>query len=325
MIVQCAKCETKFRFDESLIQGEGVWVRCSRCRNVFFIENEKKEEIVMRNENISPFETRQGDENIKSLAKDKEDILAQPPPYMRLSNNLEKEKDIFATRDDLEKERSSREELIEDIAKDTFEDDEDQKEQKGKTEAKEKSAGGSQRKNLIYLLVLILVSGAYLLFTDTGQQAMNLVTSSVSSIVGKITGSSQKEEEVGPAQVEVNELRQYFVSNAAIGNIRVVEGVAVNKSKHTMTRIRVKAGLYGEGNIIIEKESYCGNLLSYDELSSMHEPEIHKELLNPSGSDVSNDRIMSGGQIPFMIVFFNEPPGVLKTFVVPSGAERLLP
>ena len=38
MIIQCRKCETRFRFDETLIEGDGVWVRCSRCQNVFFQE-----------------------------------------------------------------------------------------------------------------------------------------------------------------------------------------------------------------------------------------------------------------------------------------------
>ncbi len=38
MIIRCRKCETRFRFDEALIHGDGVWVRCSRCQNVFFQE-----------------------------------------------------------------------------------------------------------------------------------------------------------------------------------------------------------------------------------------------------------------------------------------------
>ena len=38
MIIQCRKCETRFRFDETQVEGEGFWVRCSRCRDVFFQE-----------------------------------------------------------------------------------------------------------------------------------------------------------------------------------------------------------------------------------------------------------------------------------------------
>ena len=38
MIIRCRKCDTRFRFDETLIEGDGVCVRCSRCQNVFFEE-----------------------------------------------------------------------------------------------------------------------------------------------------------------------------------------------------------------------------------------------------------------------------------------------
>jgi len=39
MIIQCGECGTRYRFDEALILGEGVWVRCSRCQEVSFQEN----------------------------------------------------------------------------------------------------------------------------------------------------------------------------------------------------------------------------------------------------------------------------------------------
>lgn len=36
MFITCEKCKTKYRFDESQVEGDGAWVRCSRCKNVFF-------------------------------------------------------------------------------------------------------------------------------------------------------------------------------------------------------------------------------------------------------------------------------------------------
>jgi predicted Zn finger-like uncharacterized protein len=38
MIIQCGTCGTKYRFNEALIGEEGAWVRCSKCRRVFFQE-----------------------------------------------------------------------------------------------------------------------------------------------------------------------------------------------------------------------------------------------------------------------------------------------
>jgi len=39
VIVQCEKCKTRYQFDDSIIEGEGVWVRCMSCMHVFFLEN----------------------------------------------------------------------------------------------------------------------------------------------------------------------------------------------------------------------------------------------------------------------------------------------
>ena len=39
MIIQCRQCRTKFRFDDALMQGNGVWLRCSRCGHVYFQDN----------------------------------------------------------------------------------------------------------------------------------------------------------------------------------------------------------------------------------------------------------------------------------------------
>ncbi|MDO9515838.1 MAG: zinc-ribbon domain-containing protein [Syntrophales bacterium] len=39
MIIQCKECGTKYRFDKLQIEGEGVWVRCSRCEATFFQKN----------------------------------------------------------------------------------------------------------------------------------------------------------------------------------------------------------------------------------------------------------------------------------------------
>ncbi|MBI5491512.1 MAG: zinc-ribbon domain-containing protein [Deltaproteobacteria bacterium] len=37
MIIQCDKCSTKFRLDDSRVTGGGVKVRCTKCQNVFIV------------------------------------------------------------------------------------------------------------------------------------------------------------------------------------------------------------------------------------------------------------------------------------------------
>ncbi len=37
MVIQCEKCQTKFRLDDSKVTGAGVKVRCTKCQNVFIV------------------------------------------------------------------------------------------------------------------------------------------------------------------------------------------------------------------------------------------------------------------------------------------------
>lgn len=37
MVIQCDKCQTKFRLDDSKVTGAGVKVRCTKCQNVFIV------------------------------------------------------------------------------------------------------------------------------------------------------------------------------------------------------------------------------------------------------------------------------------------------
>ncbi|MEK6790094.1 MAG: DUF3426 domain-containing protein [Deltaproteobacteria bacterium] len=37
MVIQCDKCQTKFRLDDSKVTGKGIKVRCTKCQNVFVV------------------------------------------------------------------------------------------------------------------------------------------------------------------------------------------------------------------------------------------------------------------------------------------------
>jgi hypothetical protein len=212
---------------------------------------------------------------------------------------------------------------IEDIDKDKAtgfekaEDDEIHDEEGIVEEEIERKHGLTLGRQLIYLFIILLIGGIYFLFfTETNGQLL----------FEKLLGTGQKIEEVGPSQVDLIGLRQRLINNLIIGNIRVIEGTAINQSTLPMTRIKVKGEITDAYTVVLGvRESYCGNILTNDELVTMTEEQIQRELSNPLGSDVSNDRIEPQGQIPFMIVFTREPPVVVKAFVTPVGAERLLP
>jgi predicted Zn finger-like uncharacterized protein len=43
MIIQCEKCQTKFRLDDSRVTDKGVKVRCTKCKHVFSVRKEEPE------------------------------------------------------------------------------------------------------------------------------------------------------------------------------------------------------------------------------------------------------------------------------------------
>lgn len=304
MIIQCKSCGTKFRFDENLIEGEGAWVRCSQCKNVFFLENPVKMEIVFQTE----------------LGKEMED-----PQVARVS---EKPGQIFEDRRDIQK--GSEILTAKDMDKDVgnlgrrnvagSEKSEERKTRnKGKVaeEKVEKKRVINRGRQVLYLFIILIIGGVYItFFTETGGQVLS----------ERILGLGQKAEDVGPAQVAIVDVRQRLVNNVSLGDIRIVEGTAINQSSYPMTRIRIKGEITDNYTVVLGvRESYCGNLLTDNELAMMTDEQIVRELSNPQGSDISNDRIESKGQIPFMVVFTREPAGVAKAYVIPAGAERLLP
>ena len=271
MIIQCKACKTTYRFDESVMTGEGVWVRCSRCQNVFF--------------QMSPPGT------MKDVPQEKEDF-----PEIPLSRMPEEDTQPLQA---------------------------DQEEDLG-LEPKKKTSLLTWILAVV-LVVLLAVVGTFYLYPSGGNAVLKKIYTVFPGLEEFISGTPAVPK-VGPAQVKIVDLKQRFVENSTMGNIRVVEGMASNASSEPMARIKVKAELYDlVGARIRESFSYCGNLLSDQELKTATEEQIAKKLSTPQGTDISNDRVTPNGMVPFMIIFLREPPGANKTLVMPVEAERLLP
>ena len=307
MVAQCKNCQTKFKFDETLIEGEGIWVRCNQCKNVFFLERPAeagKAAPSIQHKGIDTEDIKQSSPELKSAA---------PQPATK-DQKEDRMRPQTVTVMDIEKEVGDIGKYKSVGAKNVHDDRRHRDKPDEKTIEKQVTPRGRQ---LVYLLIVVLIGGVYFtFFAETGWQ----------TAFEKILGISKKSEEVGPAQVDIADMRQRFVSNVTMGTIRILEGTAINRSAFPMTRIKVKGEVTDAYTVVLGvKESYCGNLLNADELATMTEDQVQKELSNPQGSDVSNDRIMPQGRIPFMIVFTREPAGVVKAFATPVGAERLLP
>lgn len=270
MIIECEKCQTKYRFDESLMEGDGVWVRCSRCKYVFFQENP------FRKEDVALFD---------SADDDKESI------------DVEAEREI------------GNETPVFDEFPEGAEEDDEEKASRGK----EKSLW-TPKKALAYILIVILVlGGVYLwLFPQIREQILDKVSSYMSAVRLK-ENSETTNEKVG--EVGFLNVKERYAKNWILGEVLVIEGVAVNRYNYSIFKVKVRGKILSEtGEVLDMMESYCGNILTDEELSNLTEKEIAEKLSTPGGSSVPNS-VSPQGNIPFMIVFTN-PSKEAEEFIV---------
>ncbi len=335
MIIQCRKCETRFRFDENLMEGDGVWVRCSRCQHVFFQERPAGDfpaaELEIPSVRISDARRTPDDrfpavEEGPITAEVNAGIPLQPKAGAEQTPAVEFEKE------------PSIEGLEEDLGKEPLGGPAAgvEKEEEAAEAEEEATEGGTGRRRwgrmllkLIALVVfMVIVAGTVYLYLFPEVRTQVLASASPwlrgVPVLENLIGTEMKSGGTVLAPVRIKDVRQRSVANLLTGNLRVIEGVAINQAPYPLARIRVRLVIADAYDVVLgEKIVSCGNLLTDAELGAMAEAEIQRELSIPQGSDVSNERIAPNGEIPFMIVFSQEQAGAVKTTVIPAGADRL--
>jgi predicted Zn finger-like uncharacterized protein len=348
MIIRCRKCETDFRFDDQILTGEGVWVRCGRCQDVFFQDNpswEKQASLPAEPDNKAAVPSSGATASPPEPA-----LVIQPdsgkpasPPEMPLSippdsaetpsrqardaRQLSGMKGIQDAIDDAARPGSSVKE---------FDDDMFSVESEGllrDVNALRKPAGAEEKNKmhpvlkvfayiLLVLLVSIVLTGVYIGVYPEDRQRVADALSPYFPWAENLIGQP------GPVwgQAIPQDVRQHFVNNWLMGNLRVVEGTVVNKGKYPLTRVQVRGRLYDTaGSIIGEWTSFCGKILTDGELATLSENQLKRMLSEPLGSDVTSDRLDPNGKIAFMVVIaHHDQQAVGKTTVMVSGAEKLL-
>lgn len=350
MIIQCRKCETRFRFDDTLIEGDGVWVRCSRCRHVFFQQRSAGDASAVEPEipsvRISDAR-RNSDDRFPALENrmKRTETRTEAEPTVPIRAEREPEPvpptPIYAEREPEPEADFDREPSIEGLGADFEQEtltsplaaDETESEERVEEEPPE---GGPGRTGwgwtFLKLMVLLIFSGVvagavYLyLFPEIRTQALTWASPWLRGVpvLENLVAQQMKTDGTALAPVRIRDVRQRSVVNLLGGNLRVIEGVAVNQAPYPLARIRVRLVIADAYDVVLgEKMVYCGNLLTDAELGALVEAEIQRELSIPQGSDVSNERIAPNGEIPFMIVFNQEQAGAIKTTITPGGADRL--
>jgi predicted Zn finger-like uncharacterized protein len=335
MIIQCRKCETRFRFDDTLIEGDGVWVRCSRCQHVFFQQRPAGDVSAVNPEipSVRISDARRSPDDRFPAAGERlkrTETQAEAAPTTPIRAEREPEADFGR--------EPSIGGLGEDLGKETLAGlpAADEKEGVDMVEEEEPPADETERKGwsrtflkLMVLLVFVaVVAGTvYLyLFPEIRTQVLTWATPWLRGVpvLENLVVPQIKSDGVVTAPVRIKDIRQRSVANLLAGNLRVIEGVAVNQAPYPIARIKIRLVIADAYDVVLgEKMVYGGNLLTDAELGALAEAEIQRELSIPQGSDVSNERIAPNGEIPFMIVFNQEQTGAIKTTVIPGGADRL--
>jgi hypothetical protein len=267
---------------------------------------------------ISPEETpsvfRRDEQGIKSLDK-----IMEARKHIREQIDL----NIERTQEKIFREEAQQAEKIE-----AHEKTEEIEKTKKKKKSSQKGSGGAW-KIAVWSVFVILIIPLFIYFYALPQYGEQLVDSG-EYLIKKINEYRGVSEPVTSGafinqMVKLQDVRYRRINNYILGQIGVLEGTAVNRADYPLSRIQVKGEIVDAYSVVLgERASYAGNILSDEELINLSGEEIIMKLLRPEGLNNSNDRVMPNGLIPFMIVFPNEPSGVIKTTVMTFGAERLL-
>lgn len=108
-------------------------------------------------------------------------------------------------------------------------------------------------------------------------------------------------------------VRQYYVNNEKIGQLFVIEGKVVNEFPEPKELIEVEATLYGmDKKALVSKKNLAGTSLSLFQLQVLGEKELESFLGNKIEILSNNTNIPTGGEVPFMVLFYAPPQGIAE-------------
>ncbi len=313
MVITCASCLTRFKLDDSRVPSEGVKVRCSRCKHVFYVvpPPESKEEVI---------------ENLESFAKFHEDLME--PGQMKTEGPPEsglKEEETFAKETDEafsfadktpavseepwgpveEAEGMVPPEKVEILPSEEFVREERVESRPSRpTRVTHVARRGPFRFLALFIVLILLIFGIFFLWSElsSGGRLSPYLDSTLKRITelwDKIWGTEGKDLVVG-------DLSRY---DETIGDVPffIIEGKVKNQSKYTKKYIKIRVVIFDEDKLkVAEKEAVCGRVIPRGELKQkpaeffqgemVVKPETDQEMIAPPGKDT-----------PFMVIFRDLP------------------
>jgi predicted Zn finger-like uncharacterized protein len=307
MIVQCEKCRSKFRLDDSIIKPDGSKVRCTLCKHVFTVfpsEDQALEEaqtLAVRRDQLEDTLTLDSSP-VKSAGEPEEGVFEEV--FAESAEEVEKFEAVSPEdlHELLKEEVPEPETGVSDYREEEtgwsgVEAERPRKAEKTKTVAK--------RKSPVLLIILLGVLGLVAAGAVVFIWAPEMVPDSLSMFKGE---EKEGVADLGVRRLSFQEVKGSFVDSNEEGQLFVISGSVQNDYPKNRSFILIKGSILDDrGNVVKKKLVYAGNPISERKLKSMSLEEMERSMKNRYGADRQNVDVQPGTSIPFTIVFEDLP------------------
>jgi predicted Zn finger-like uncharacterized protein len=303
MIVECEKCKSQFNVDEGILKEQGSKVRCSICKNIFFVypkqalDAEPAPDLIM-------------DEDME------ETVALDSPPRLKDQKRSDRGQiDIpMVALDRLTTEGKVFSSFEEPATGVTFEEDRAGESEmfmkKGRQvlpppiSGKMEKSGRSPALAIILIILLVFIGagvGIYFYFPDLIPDLGLLNKPTVTKTDAKDLGTNK-------LRIQAQTIESYFVKSDKAGELFVIKGNISNNYSNPRSKILLQVSIFDEQNkVILKKNAYAGNVFTDEELKGISVEQIETAMRNAAGKDNKNLKIEPGTVIPFMVIFNNLP------------------
>lgn len=165
----------------------------------------------------------------------------------------------------------------------------------------------------ITAIVIVVILAGVGFFVVSGPEAMKKMGL---GFLVTLTGGTQEE-----GKISLGKISAEFVTNNEAGELFVIRGETINNYSKPRASIQVKATLLGaNGQSILNKQAYCGNNLTKEQLTMLSLNKLEEVMNNQFGDSLSNLGVQPGKSIPFVVVFASVPKEAVDFSVSVAGS-----
>jgi len=284
MIIQCPRCQTKYKLDEVLLAPEGSKVRCSHCNHVFLAlpppALPEEEEKAGTGAEAAEFLGESGP--AAEAAGLGEDFLEEPGKkrggwLKRLLVALLVVVLLAA--------------LVLGLT--------------------------------IFLKTRDIHLDRRFLKMDLYEAAPILKRFSPAQIEPKQTAAPKAPVDSGNARINLEKVSARFLDTPEAGRLFIVEGQVKNAYGETVSEIKLKGLVHTKTKPnALERIVYAGTVLADEEIRGLSREVVEGLFRNPKGEGESNVNVQPGGTVPFMMVFYDLPDNLTEYTVEVISSHR---